>query len=77
MSVPDCNNAGCVRWMAEHDGRINAWWTQQREWNLKMEQKVDKHSLRLGALERKVLFISGAAAAIGSIVGALVSGFMQ
>jgi len=63
--------------MAEHDGRVNAWWEAQRQWNASMEHDMVEHSRRLTALEKRIIFISGAAAAIGSLVGALMTGLMQ
>jgi len=66
-----------VRWQAEHDGRINAWWEAQREWNMKVDTKLHTLSFRLTALERKIIFVSGAAAAIGSGLGALIMGVIN
>lgn len=66
-----------VRWQAEHDGRINAWWEAQRAWNMKVDTKLHTLSVKLTALEKKIIFVSGAAAAIGSVLGALITGIIN
>lgn len=60
-------------WQAEHDGRINAWWENQRNWNSRVEVKMCRASDRLSALEKKVMWFSGFAAAVGSVAGVLVT----
>lgn len=54
------------RWQGEHDGRINAWWEQQFRTN-------NDHELRLRMLERKVIWISGLMAGLGSIGGSIIT----
>jgi len=56
-------------WIANHDGRIDAWWHQQHEWNRDIEDRFQKVTERLSALERKVMYMAGLAAAGGAIVG--------
>lgn len=70
-------NPECVRWRAEHDGRINAWWEAQRTWNAKTDQKMHNFGVKLSALEKKVIFFSGFAAALGSGLGALITGLLN
>ncbi len=59
------------QWQAEHDGRINAWWEAQHGYNAKNDAMISEYQRRLTGLERKVIFFSGAASAIGAIAGAL------
>ncbi|MCP3977224.1 MAG: hypothetical protein GY720_22270 [bacterium] len=64
------------QWQAEHDGRINAWWEAQHGYNARMDASLAEYSRRLTGLERKVIFFSGAASAIGAIAGALAGAFL-
>lgn len=52
-------------WIADHDGRIDQLWQQQHRIN-------DRTESRVSALERRVIFWAGAAAAAGSILGPLL-----
>ena len=61
-----------IVWVIDHDSRIDVWWEQQHVWNARMEQKMDRISLRLTALEKRVMWLSGAAAAIGALIGNLL-----
>ncbi len=61
------------RWAAEHDGRINAWWEAQHQWNAKAEARMDTFSLRLLAIEKRMMWVAGFAAAVGAFVGNFVS----
>lgn len=58
-----------ARWQAEHDGRINAWWKQQFRTNHGVDEKFRGVFERLVAVERKVIWASGFAAAIGAGLG--------
>lgn len=60
-------------WIADHDGRIDAWWEQQHGWNRVMEADSRNRDTRLTALEKKVMYFSGASAAFGSVIGALIA----
>lgn len=60
-------------WIADHDGRIDAWWVQQHSWNKSMEGNTRSCETRLTALEKKVMYFSGASAAFGSVIGALIA----
>lgn len=60
-------------WAAEHDGRIGAWWEAQHAWNGKAEKMHATFTLRLSALERKIMWIAGFSAAIGAVAGNLLS----
>ncbi len=44
---------------------------------MKIDNKLHNLSFRLTALERKIIFVSGAAAAIGSGLGALIMGIIN
>jgi len=56
-------------WVAEHDGRIEAWWEAQREWNAKMETQVIGLTQRLTAVEKRMMWWAGAAAGAGGWIG--------
>ncbi len=58
-------------WIAEHDGRITAWWDQQHKWNGNMDLKCEAMNKRLTAVEKRVIFFSGFAAAVGALIGNL------
>jgi len=64
-------------WIAEHDGRIDAYWKAQFKLNDRNEEKMGAISHRLTIVERKVWQAAGFAAAAGSIVGAFLSGLIK
>ncbi len=57
------------QWIAEHDGRINAYWEAQHKLNEQTEAKLNAYGTRLMALEKKVLLF----AALGAIAGSILS----
>jgi len=59
------------KWVAEHDGRINAWWESQRRWNKGVEKDVRDIFTRVRCLEHRVIFASGFIGCIGAIIGAV------
>jgi len=63
----------CTQWEAEHDGRINAYWEQQFKTNGEIKLLTEKLSDRVMGVERKVMYISGFAAAIGGLIGGLAA----
>ena len=71
---------GILFWIAEHDGRIDAWWGQQHRWNHEFEKRVRQDmtvlSDRVSAVEKRVVFASGVAAAVGAIFGALLTAWL-
>lgn len=60
-------------WIADHDGRIDAYWDEQHRWNSKMEDVIESIGLRLTSVEKKIMWFAGASAAVGSVVGAFVA----
>jgi len=71
-------------WIADHDGRIDAYWEAQFKLNDKTEGKFvtfgdntegkfAAYGLRLAAVERRVMWFAGVAAGIGSVVGGLLT----
>ena len=60
-------------WIADHNGRIDAFWAHQHAWNEGVKKQLVSGERRLTALEKKVMYFSGAAAALGSVVGALLA----
>jgi putative NADH-flavin reductase len=59
-------------WIASHDARINAWWESQHELNTKVEGCMKDLETKVSALEKKVMWIAGAASALGAVVGNIV-----
>ena len=60
-------------WIAEHDGRIGAWWEAQRRWNdendrvhREIVEMMHEGRERIRALERRVLYATGFASAAGA-----------
>ena len=60
-------------WIYDHDGRIDAWWEAQHEWNAKKEILDASFEKRLSAVERRMAAVSAAAAAIGAVAGTMLS----
>lgn len=52
-------------WASKHDGRIDAWWEAQHEWNGKIEPRVS-------AVEKRLIWFAGFSAAVGAYVGNMV-----
>jgi len=59
-------------WIAEHDGRINAYWETQHTWNERVDSRHQDLYSRISALEKKVMWVAGAAAVLGSLLGTLI-----
>lgn len=62
-----------LAWIQDHDGRIDAWWEAQHRTNERMESRLDGLSRRMTAVEKKIMWITGAAAAIGSFAAPIVT----
>jgi hypothetical protein len=60
------------QWIAEHDGKITAFWNQQHDWNKVVDVSFRDIYGRINSLEKKIMWFAGAGAAIGAIVGALL-----
>ena len=67
-----------IKWIAEHDGRINAWWEAQHKWNGETDQQLKELADVLGALRLsfwKLLAVvaatSGSTAGLMKMVGLL------
>ena len=70
-------------WIADHDGRIDAFWDAQHSWNdkqevlyrdsqLRTEGRLEEVQRRMSAIERKVMLLAGAGSVAGALVGSLV-----
>ena len=59
-------------WIADHDGYITAWWQQQREWNDRVDRKISSVNTRLTSVEKRIIYVAGAASAFGSGLGYLI-----
>ncbi len=64
-------------WILEHDTRIDAFWKAQHDLNNKRDLYEQRILQRLGALEKKVIWMAGAAAGAGSLLGVLVRALFQ
>jgi hypothetical protein len=68
------------QWIADNDGRMDAYWEAQRSFNKRIEGEVKARDalieLRLTAVERRVIYLSGLAAGVGGLIGTLVSGVL-
>lgn len=53
------------RWM----GRIDAYWEAQFRWNEAREGEIHNLEKRISALEKRVMWFAGVAAAVGSSLG--------
>ena len=67
----------CRMWIAEHHGRTEAWWVQQRALNVKTEASLEQLTLRISSIEKRMMWIAGFAAAVGSLLGNLIMGGLQ
>ncbi len=68
--MPDLEEriTACEHWAAAHDGRINAYWEGQFKWNKEMKIEMRAMGSRVTALERRVVYFAGAAAALGAFL---------
>jgi len=66
------NDEDIKAWIYEHDARIDAWWVEQRNLNTDITKELAAMGARLSTLERKVIFWSGGAAVVGSLIGAFL-----
>ena len=64
-----------IHWIQDHDGRIDAYWEQQHKWNARIETQMGEVYTRLTAIEKRVVFFAGAAAAAGALIGNFVQVF--
>ena len=72
-----CSCYDCIRWQAEHDGRINAWWYTQHRWNEEIEKELNALTKRMTAQEKRQMWLSGASAAGGAMAGVLLGWVLQ
>jgi len=71
-----CTNPDCIRATSEHRGRSEAKWEYQDKFNIHMESLIHAVMNRMTALEKKVIFFSGVAAALGSGIGAAIANYI-
>ena len=73
MTRPTITSLDDVKtWIAEHDGRIDAYWDAQFRLNSKMEDKLAEVNVRLNAVEKRIAWIAGGAAAVGALAGSML-----
>jgi hypothetical protein len=70
----------CAAWIYEHDGRIQAWWEAQRDYNSRatshvnecqsmMRNKIDVIERKIDAMNKAIYKATGAAMLGGSLIG--------
>lgn len=62
-----------IEWRARHEGATDERRRSDDRWYSHVEGTLIEHGNRLTAVERKVVWISGFAAAAGAILGVLVT----
>lgn len=60
-------------WAVEHDAKGGALWSQQGEINAKMDKWRREMYGRIDHLERRLVFASGVASAVGAVAGVIGS----
>ena len=60
-------------WCAAHEARCTAYWNEQQRHNDRLETRMQDQDRRLTAVEKRVIWFTGAAAGIGSIIGAIIA----
>lgn len=65
-----------ILWVAEHDGRIDAYWEAQHKLNDENADRFIDDESRLTSVEKRVVWFSGFAAAVGSVIGALITALL-
>jgi hypothetical protein len=74
----DINSLEDVKvWIAEHDGRIDAWWDAQHQWNTSHHESHGAIHSRLASIERRIIYVSGIFAGAGGLLGSLVPWFLK
>jgi len=63
-------------WLAKHCGKVDAYWKMQLDWNKNMLHWKDRVDIKISSLEKKVMWLTGFAAAIGAILGNLINRFL-
>jgi hypothetical protein len=66
-----------VRWIIEHDARIDVYWGNQHAWNKRVDEKIGLLGSRLTALEKRVVWLTAAAAAIGGALGTGINSLLS
>ncbi len=64
-------------WIADHDGRIDAYWDAQHALNERTTDTLEALTHRLGALEKKVVMFAGIAAGAGGLLGTFIRSFLE
>lgn len=60
-------------WIAEHDGRIEAWWEAQHKWNAVVEGEIASLQQTVHNLEKRVAYFAGGGAVVGAFLGAFAT----
>lgn len=74
----------CAAWIYEHDGRIDAWWDAQRDFNaravattsacqIQMREKIDHINLKIDKMQKTIWLATGGTMMAGGIIGIAVT----
>ena len=66
-----------IRWAIEHGTREEVLWENQGDWNERTTTKLASVDRRLTALEKRVIWFTGAAAGVGAMIGTLLQGALS
>ena len=53
-------------WIADHDGRNDAYWTAQHVWNSTKDKEISALGNRVSAIEKRVMWVAGIFSALGA-----------
>jgi len=65
-----------IRWAIQHDTREAVYWENQHDANERQAAKVAGLDRRLTGLEKRVLWLTSGAAALGAALGQLLEGVL-
>lgn len=75
-SGPHLRTAEDVKaWCIRHAAQSGELWIQQKEWNHNVEKLCREISSKINTIDRRVMWMSGAAAGIGAVLGTVVTVF--
>jgi len=60
-------------WINHRDGRDDAWWEAQHEWNSRVEKDMRTLERRVSVVERKMAAVAAIASTLGGFLGALIA----
>lgn len=64
-------------WAVSHDAKIYAWWDEQHRLNDSMRSANKMLEGRISTIEKRIMWVSGAFAGVGALIGTVVSKALQ